>query len=101
MISPSVIQARYRRLEKAMQTAELPVLALNPGQSLIYFSGLPFHLMERPVLAFFIPGAPLIWVIPVLEQVKLDGFPLPVKLFTYGDDPATWPQLRCLDSPHP
>jgi Xaa-Pro dipeptidase len=82
---------RQNRLARALENAHLPALVLNPGPSLKHLTGLQFHLMERPVVAFFVPGQPVILVIPELEAAKIAALPFPTRVFLYGEDPATWP----------
>ncbi len=81
---------RLDRLFAALHPAGLDALALNPGPSLTYFTGLHFHLMERPVVALFPVGAMPVIILPELESGKLSGVPYPVQAFTYGENPATW-----------
>ncbi len=84
---------RQRRLDAILSQAGLDALVLNPGPSLVYLTGLQFHLMERPVLAFFIPGKPITLVTPQLEVAKTNNLPYPVQVHTYGEDPAGWPEV--------
>lgn len=86
----SIYQTRQSRLAKAMQAAGLEALVINPGSSLIYLTGLHFHLMERPVVAFFVPGGAPKLVLPDLEAGKTQGLPFPLQAYTYTDNPATW-----------
>jgi Xaa-Pro dipeptidase len=65
-------------------------LVLNPGPSLVYFTGLHFHTSERPVIAFFIPGKPISLVLPELEVAKTIELPFELQVFPYGEDPASW-----------
>jgi len=85
--------ARQDHLSKALQLAGLPALALNPGPSLAYVTGLHFHLMERPVVGLFRPEQPVILVLPELEQAKIQALPYPIQAFFYTDDPAEWPAV--------
>jgi hypothetical protein len=48
-----MLQTRLAHLSTSIRTANLDALALNPGPSLVYLTGLHFHLMERPTVAFF------------------------------------------------
>ena len=48
--------ARQARLAEVMSKSGLDCVALNPGPSLMYLTGLNFHLMERPVVALFLAG---------------------------------------------
>jgi len=57
----------------------------------MYLTGLDFHLMERPVIAVFLPAEAPILVIPRLESLKLEGLPFAIRAFTYDEDPSEWP----------
>jgi Xaa-Pro dipeptidase len=86
----SMFQSRQSHLAVAIKTSGLNCLAVNPGPSLAYLTGLHFHLMERPVVALFIPHNPLAIVLPELESGKVKDLPFPVQIFPYGEDPETW-----------
>ena len=83
--------SRQARLNQALQSANLSALALNPGASLTYLTGLHFHLSERPVIALFSPGQPVHIILPELEQAKLLDLTYPTKAYPYGEDPQHWP----------
>ena len=85
-----ILHQRHASLAVALQTAGVDTLALNPGQTLTYLTGLEFHLMERPIMAFFQPHSPMVLVLPELETAKLAQYPLPLQAFTYGENPAIW-----------
>ena len=91
--------SRQAKLEHILQTAGLDSLILNPGPSLVYLTGLHFHLSERPVLVFFTPGSAPFIVLPELEQQKLKHLPYAVQAFPYGEDPDQWGKV-CLDAIH-
>lgn len=98
-MSDTNFSLRMSRLALGMQTTGLHALALNPGQSLTYLTGLHFHLSERPVLALFAPHTPPVLVMPELEAAKARHLPFAAQVFTYGEDPATWQavfQQACL-----
>jgi len=84
--------ARQKRLAGAIERAGFAAMALNPGPSLLYLTGLNFHLMERPVVALF-PAheAPCI-VLPELEAAKVQSISFPIRAITYGEDPERWPE---------
>ena len=42
------IERLYRAMREAEQNNHLDAVALNPGPTLTYLTGLTFHLMERP-----------------------------------------------------
>ena len=81
---------RQAKLANLFERAGLHALVLNAGPSLVYLTGLHFHLSERPVLAIFTPGAPVTLVLPELEAVKTKGLPYPANIYLYGEDPAGW-----------
>lgn len=82
--------SRHNKLAAGMIAHGLDAILLNPGPSLIYLTGLHFHLSERPVCAFFIPNKPMIIILPELESGKLESLPFPAQSFPYQEDPATW-----------
>ena len=91
--SPLLYATRHARLAEALNQNQLDALALNPGPTLTYLTGLRFHLMERPVTALFSLGRPPTLVLPELETAKLDGLPFTIQAFPYGEDPARWPAV--------
>jgi Xaa-Pro dipeptidase len=82
--------SRQAQLATALYTHHLDVLALNPGPSLTYLTGLNFHLMERPVVGLFTPHNPVILILPELEAGKTANLRYPIQVFPYGEDPAIW-----------
>jgi Xaa-Pro dipeptidase len=82
--------ARLDRLSLALERAGLHAIALNPGPTLQYLSGVSFHLMERPVVLLVAPGRDPALVLPELELPKVGMFPYRVEAFAYGEDPSTW-----------
>ena len=81
------------RLMASLAQQELDGLVLNPGPSLYYITGLSFHLMERPVLLFLIPGHSPKIILTELEIVKLEKSKLELEPYLYGDDPSTWSNI--------
>ena len=74
--------ARQKKLSAAMADHNLDALALNPGPTLTYMTGLDFHLMERPLIAFFAPGRTPVAVIPAIGEHLMSQ--------TWIDDIRTW-----------
>lgn len=93
MNPPSLYLSRQAKLVAAAQAAGFSAIALNPGPSLSYFTGLAFHLSERPVVVIISPYQPLTIILPTLESAKVENTPFPLQAFPYGEDPATWPQV--------
>jgi Xaa-Pro dipeptidase len=72
--------ARLKKLEP------LGNVALVPGASLRYFTGLNFHLSERPIV-FFIGSFGIAAIVPALEASRITvRDDLDVTLFTWRDD---------------
>ena len=92
MIKP-YIKNRQKQLSKTLLNNGLKAIAFNPGPDLTYFTGLDFHLMERPVIGVF-PGDGLPFIIlPQLEQAKLDNLDFEINPFFYNEDQSLWPAV--------
>jgi len=85
--------ARIKKLVDLIQEQDYQGVAINPSPSLSYLSGLQLHLMERPSLLIITQHGNTVMILPKLEQGKI-GEDSPIEsVFTYGDDPATWPEV--------
>ena len=82
--------ARLEKLYKAMAASGLESVAINPGPTLAYLTGLSFHLMERPVVMFFTPGKDPAIILPELESPKLGQLPYKAQAFPYPELPGEW-----------
>lgn len=82
----------HQRIAKLLQLAmqsQLDAVAIMPGPNMQYFSGLHFHLSERPMLALFpVTGQPAL-ICPAFEATKTQRSASAWQLFTYidGQDP--------------
>jgi Xaa-Pro dipeptidase len=90
-IANSPLTVRQKRLAETFTKSGFDCVALNPGPSLMYLTGLHFHLMERPVIAIFLPDETPVLVLPRLESLKLEGLPFAIRAFPYDEDPSEWP----------
>ncbi|MGB7339604.1 MAG: aminopeptidase P family protein [Phototrophicaceae bacterium] len=81
-----MVQIDYdARLKTLMSSVAADVVALVPGPNMEYFTGLHFHLSERPTIAF-VHADGLSFVIPQLEMTKLTNRPdLEVQAFGWSD----------------
>jgi len=84
---------RIQRLIHLIKGTNLSGVALNPGPTLTYLTGLHFHLMERPTVLLVSAGGHIGLVLPALESAKLAHTPGDLHAFTYGEDPASWPDV--------
>lgn len=82
--------ARLERLQTALAQAGLDAVALNPGPTLTYLTGLQFHLMERPVVLLVARGKEPAIVLPELEMRKVELFPYKVQAFPYTENTSEW-----------
>lgn len=87
-----MIQSRLERLRRLLSTSAFSGIVLNAGPSLAYFTGLDFHLMERPVILLLLRDKQPVFILPRLEAAKVAGME-GVEIFFYGEDPNRWPQV--------
>ncbi|MBE3067582.1 MAG: aminopeptidase P family protein [Chloroflexi bacterium] len=85
-----MISSRLSKLSESLRTSGLDALVLNAGPSLVYLTGLHFHLSERPVVALFTADHEPVIILPELEMLKVTGLPYEIKAFPYGENPADW-----------
>jgi len=89
-MSGNVLDHRHEHLRTVLKEANLSALAVNPGPSLTYLTGLHFHLSERPVVFMFpAEGTPSL-VLPELESLKVEEADFDVTPFTYTESLSTW-----------
>ena len=81
---------RLKKISNALAASGLDAFALNPSPSLLFATGLHFHLMERPIVALFASDNRIALILPELETAKLTGLPFDVEAFPYGENPAAW-----------
>ena len=82
-------QQRIAKLLQLAAQSNLNAVAIMPGPNMPYFSGLHFHLSERPTLAIFpIAGQPAL-ICPAFEATKTQRSRIQWQVFTYvdGQDP--------------
>jgi len=84
------IKNRHKKLAQAIKEAGLAGMVLNPGPSLTYFTGLHFHLSERPVVGLFTPDTSPVLVLPELEAAKVENLGYELLPFTYPEEPEKW-----------
>jgi Xaa-Pro dipeptidase len=78
-----------KEVKSAMRKLGLDLIALNPGPTLFYVTGLSFHLMERPTVLLISRDKPPGLILPEFEASKADGAPFEMRLFPYGEDEAS------------
>jgi len=89
-IVTNVLSARHEKLRQTLEESQISAVAINPGPSLTYLTGLHFHLSERPVIFLFpIDGTPVL-ILPELESQKLTNARFELQSFTYTESLDTW-----------
>ena len=74
------------RLDAVLEQSQADVAAFVPGENMVYFSGLHFHLSERPIVGLYSRQG-LSFIIPELEVAKLEGRPeLEPRRFVWTDE---------------
>lgn len=81
-------KSRIAKLSASLKASGLDALVLNAGPSLVYLTGLHFHLSERPVAAIFTAAHEPVIILPELEMPKVAG--MPFKTYPYGENPDEW-----------
>ncbi len=76
---------RLDRLAHLLPAHQLDGVVIIPGPTLFYLTGLQFHLMERPIVAFFLAGQPPALVAPEFECTKI-AQPDAWQLFPWRDE---------------
>lgn len=84
---------RIKVLANQLEPNGLDWVALNPGPSLRYLTGLNFHLMERPVVVLVSSSGQVKLIMPELERAKAANLPFEAEVFLFSDDPADWQAL--------
>ena len=74
-----------KRLDALLETSGADLVAFVPGENMVYFTGLRFHLSERPILGLYNDQG-LSFIIPELEVAKLEARPeLEARRFLWTD----------------
>lgn len=63
--------ARIERLRTLARERQVDAVALVPGANMVYFTGLHYHLSERPTIALVLSGGGMAFLLPELEYTKL------------------------------
>ena len=90
---------RMNRLTEGLKRFGLDAIAINPGPTLNYLTGMPFHLMERPVVFLIMPPQEPLLILPNLEARKLEQAPYPIQAITYSDNPCHLAGLLSIRQP--
>src|SRR5258708_36670689 len=80
--------SRLEQLRQLVAVHNLTAVALVPGPNMVYFTGLHFHLSERPtvLLVSADPAQIPAIILPALEADNPDAAPVKMQKFTYTDE---------------
>jgi len=82
-----VYQTRITKLAKAMGLQGIWTVAISAGPILEYFSGLCFHVSERPAVLIVNADESQALIFPKFEQEKAEQAFVKMQLFPYEEDP--------------
>jgi Xaa-Pro dipeptidase len=85
-----MIASRLSNLSESLRSSSFEALALNASPSLVYLTGLHFHLSERPVVLLLTGEHEPVIILPELEMLKVTGLPFTIQPFPYGENPYDW-----------
>lgn len=82
------------RLDAVLKRSQADMVAIVPGENMVYFTGLRFYLSERPIVGLYSRQG-LSFIIPELEVAKLEARPdLEVRRFVWTDKGGYDPAFR-------
>jgi len=102
----NVYLSRINKAVEKLSNSPLYLLAINAGQSLVYFSGMHFHLSERPAVLLIGERKKPAFIFPDFEREKVDNSPIDMQLFPFLENPSEWVEsfrkaLNYFDCPNP
>jgi Xaa-Pro dipeptidase len=84
-----VKSTRVQRLKDSISEREIDAFVVIPSPTLLYLSGIAFHLMERPTVAIFQPAGRPRLILPKLEVSKAEKSSIDFELYPYEEDEAS------------
>lgn len=81
---------RIEKIQELLSAQNIDAVALIAGADLTYFSGLNFHLSERPILYIIKKSNTPILFHPFLEYGKVKNAPVDIQSIAYQEDPNSW-----------
>ena len=82
---------RLNKVCTLMQEQKIQAAAINAGPDLKYFTGLDFHLSERPAILLISDKGKSAFVFPEFEKDKAAESTIPLAIFPYPEDAKLWP----------
>lgn len=88
-----MVETRIENLRQQLEKHQIDLVAVNAGQTMIYLSGLHFHLSERPTVLLIGKDKPPALIFPEFERGKVDQANLELTPFPYPENPALWEEV--------
>lgn len=88
-----MVLGRVAQLQDRMRIEKLDVMALNAGVDLEYFTGLKFHLSERPAVLLIPSIGKPVFIFPEFEQEKAKTSLIDLDLYPYPENIGIWPKV--------
>lgn len=82
-------EERMNRLREILRGEGLDAFAVIPGFTMLYLTGISFHLMERPIVLLIMPDEPATFVVPGMERLKAESTTIEADITDYGEDFAS------------
>ena len=86
----SMHKKRIEKLIQQLDNSHIDLIAINASQSLTYFTGLHFHVSERPTILLVGKGKAPAFIFPEFEYEKVNNAAFDITLFAYPENPSTW-----------
>ncbi len=84
---------RINNLIHQLENDQIDLIALNASQSLAYFTGLHFHVSERPVVLLIGKGKAPAFIFPEFEHEKVENASFEITQFAYSENPSAWEDI--------
>ncbi len=81
---------RIELIQTKMTEKGLPLIAVPAGADLSYFSGLEFHVSERPAILLIPAVGKPAFIYPDFETTKVNSCRVPLEPFPYSEDRESW-----------
>lgn len=83
-------QNRINALRSHLAGSAFDLIALTAGPSQVYFSGLHFHISERPAVLLVGSDKPPAFIFPAFEAGKVDTGSIPLEKFAFTEQRTDW-----------
>jgi len=86
----NIFETRIAKLQSRIANNDLDLVTITAGPSQVYFSGLHFHVSERPAVLLIAAKDKPAFIFPGFEAEKATQAPLNVDAFPYQESHTDW-----------